>query len=475
MALFSRKPTQRQKQEAWIPPEERAARGLTAALSRTDTDEDVAEQVTLVDETLKARRAEAVQRENEQVDSTGAAPEQAQPEREKLRVLVVTADTALFTAHSGAEAEYAALAGYLDELHIIVLTFRDGASYAPRRVGQNVWVYPTGSRSPLFALYDAYALARKQMAFAAGFRADLIVATDPFEAGLAAYAIGKRHDRPFQLQIFVNPFDAEYLRSEKGNKWRVFGAQFVIPRADCVFVRSKRIQTALERRYRAVAPRITLVPPFHNLSLFKDAAPSFDLHGRYPQFKFIVLVIAPLDAHSRVDFAIDACAPTLLRYPTIGLVIVGEGPLRAQLERQAARSNLQGRIVFESDPGDLISHMKSANLFLNVSSDEEHDALLAAAAAAGLPVLTVAGATASALFEDGVNAFICPENDMVCLQARIGEFLNDNHLRATFSINARSQVFAMMDQDIESYRKAFVESLKSCVLSAYSGAKTGKT
>lgn len=475
MALFSRKQKLRQTPETLIPPEERAVRGLEAALSHTETDADTAEHMVLVGDALKAKQAQEVQRESEQADSAEVAPEQTQPEREKLRALLVTTDVALFVAGSSAETEYAALAEYLDELHIIVITFRDGAPYAPRRIAQNVWVYPTNSRSSLFALYDVYALAKKQLAFAAGFRADLVIAVDPFTAGIAAYLIAKRYDRPLQLQIFINPFSAEYLRSERGSKWRMFGARFVIPRADCIFVRSKRIQTVLERRYRAVAPRITLVPPFHNLASFKNAAPSFDLHERYPRFKFIILVVSRLDAQSRVDFAIDACAPVLLRYPTIGLVIVGEGPLRAHLERKAASGNLKDRIAFESDPSDLVSHMKSANLFLNVGWDEEHDSLIAAAAAAGLPVLTATGAMASALFEDGVNAFICPENDMVCLQARIGEFLNDNHLRATFSINARSQVFAMMDQDVESYRRAFVESLESCVLGAYPGAKTEKT
>ena len=82
-------------------------------------------------------------------------------------------------------------------------------------------------------------------------------------------------------------------------------------------------------------------------------------------------------------------------------------------------------------------------------------------------MLTVAGEMASVLFKDGVNAFVCPENDMVCLQARIGEFLNDNQLRIAFSINARDTVFSALDQDVAAYREKLVGSFASCVLQTY--------
>lgn len=463
MGLFSRKQKDRQKPEEWVTPEERAARGLEEAIFSGISSGEGDDEIVLVAENLK-RKAKPEENANSVAPPVAIPPE---PERKKLRVLLISTDTALFSSGSAAEAEYAALSDYLDELHVIVVTFRKKASFRSRRIAPNVWIYPTESRSPLFALWDIYRIARKQMAFASGFRADVIVATDPFETGTAAYAIAKRYSRPLQLQVLVNPFEKDYVSEHAGNKWRLFAAKFLIPRADCLFVRSEYIRDVLKEWYSEAAAHLTVLPPFYNLASFKDAVPHFDLHERYPQMKFIILVVSSLDARGQADFAINTCTPIMRQYPTIGMVIVGDGPLRRQLERKVAAAGLQNQVVFESETGELVSYMKSSNLFLNASTDEDHDMYLAAAAAAGLPVLTVTGSIASTLFEDNVNAFVCPENDMVCLQARIGEFLNDNQLRSSFSINARSQVFDTMEQDPEAYRRAFIESFESCLLKTY--------
>jgi glycosyltransferase involved in cell wall biosynthesis len=469
MAFFSRKRRIPQKPEPWISPEDRAASLLGIAIAENDGAYD--DEITILDKDLQEKKLR-----EQKVQETAQANKMAEQaiasaprsERKKLRALVVTADVSLFSAGSAAEAEYATLADYFDELHIIVLTLRSGAKLKPRRIAPNVWVYPTVSRSPLFAIYDIYKIARKQLAFAAGFRADIVVSTDPFECGAAAYAVARRYDRPLQLQVLVNPFEVDYAAERDGNKWRLLAAKFLIPRADCILVRSEHIHEVLKKRYRDLADHIALLPPFHDLKSFKDATPAFDLHERYPQMKFIILTVSSFDGKSRTDLAIDACAPIIRQYPTIGLVIVGEGPLRHRSERKVAGMLLQNRIVFESQMNELVSYMKSSNLFLNVDTDETHDMYLAAASAAGLPVLTVEGNMASTLFTDNVNGFICPENDMVCLQARIGEFLNDNQLRASFALNARSQVFSTMEQDPEAYRRAYVDSFASCMLSHYS-------
>ena len=467
--MFTRTPKKRQKDIGWVSPEERAASLLSVAIAEGDGADD--DHITILDKDLQEKKRRE-QKEKETAEGNKAA-EQAVAiaprfERQKLRVLIVTAETAVFARGGAVETEYAALGEYLDELHIIVRTLRREDAYVSRRIASNVWVYPTDSRSALVSLYDTYVLANRQLAFAAGFRADVVVATDPFETGVAAYSIALRHGRPLQLQVSTDPFESDFLAEHPGNKWRLLAAKFVIPRADCLFVRGERMETLLVRRYPEHAGRITVLPPFHHLASFRDAVPAFNLHERYPQFKFVILVISRLDADSRVELAIDVCAPLVQQYPTIGLVVVGDGPLRARLAKKVLAANLQNKIVFEPETDDLVSYMKTANLFLNVSADEEHDMLLAASAAAGLPVLTVAGEMASVLFKDGVNAFVCPENDMVCLQARIGEFLNDNQLRIAFSINARDTVFSALDQDVAAYREKLVGSFASCVVEIYS-------
>ncbi|MBI4086505.1 glycosyltransferase [Candidatus Kaiserbacteria bacterium] len=463
MAIFSHwaKGKKAERQEPWVTPEERAVRSIESVISSGDHD---AEDIVVLDKKLKPKEplAPALQ---------PPPPPEPPSDRGRLRVLIIATDASLLTPGSAAGAEYVALADYLDEVHVIVMTKRSEATYKPLRLAPNVWVYPTNSRSSLFAVYDTYRITSRQIAFGDNFRADMVVATDAFEAGVAAYIVARRHERPLQLQLSVNPFEEGFAEERDGNRWRLFVAKFLIPRAECVLARSKSLETELDAEYSDIADRINVLPAFHNLAAYRDAVPHFDLHERYPRFRFIVLVVGRLDARSGVEFAIDVCAPILQQYVTIGLVIVGEGPLRKQIERKIIGLNLQNQIVVESNPDDLVSHMKSSNLLLNPVASEENDTLLAAAAASGLPVLTVHSGMADTLFTDNVNAFICPENDKVCLQARIGEFLNDNQLRTAFSINSRDQVFSVMEQDVDAYRRAFIDTFTTCMLKTFTEEK----
>ncbi len=436
-----------------VDPALREVQGLDAALVRVSETE-----------TAPAEHASA---DTGASSTTDSAPEPAS-NRMQIRMLILTTDVTLFVEGSQVQNEYRELAQYADELHIVVLTDTEDALPESLRIAPRAWVYATNSRSPFFSVFDAYRIAKRQLAFAAGFRADTIIATDPFEAGAAGYLVGRAYDRPLQLQLAANPFES-YGAAERGSRWRLFAARFIIPRAQCILVRAQYVGDVLRKRYRSIADRIVVLPPFRDLTFFRDATPAFDLHTRYPQFQFIMLAVARLDPRSKVDFIIDACAYTLTQYPTTGLVIVGDGPEQSRLKKRVLAAGLQNKVVFEPESEDLVSHMKTANLLLNAGTTEESSATLAAAAAASLPVLTVGGGIVDTLFEDGVNAFVCPPDDLVCFQSGINEFLNDNQLRTRFAINSREQVFSAIEQDADAYRAQYVQTIESCVLRTFPG------
>ncbi len=437
-------------------PAEREAAGLDAALKAMREDEEL---LPVEDSAVDAP-----------TDPAGAEKILVPvSDRQRIRLLLVTTDTSVFVEGSQLYNEYRELAEYFDELHIIVLSDRAQALPDSLRLAERAWVYATNSRSMLFAIYDAYRIAGKQLSFAAGFRADAIAATNPFEAGIVAYLVGRRYARPVQVHVSHNPFESYFVSEREGNNWRRLAARFVLPRADCLVARSERIGEMLTKRYRDRTDRLITLPPFRDLSFFRDAQPASDLHVRYPQFKFIILAIASLHARNKIDFAIDACVHTIRQYPTVGLVIVGDGPEQGRLKKRVLAAGVHNQVVFEPESEDVVSHLKTANLLISTATSEEADATLAAAAAAGLPVLTVAGGIADTLFEDKVNAFVCPADDMVCFQACIGEFLSNNQLRTTFSINSRSAVFSVVEQDAAAYRAAYAQAAESCVVRTFPG------
>ena len=73
---------------------------------------------------------------------------------------------------------------------------------------------------------------------------------------------------------------------------------------------------------------------------------------------------------------------------TAQMIILGEGPLRKNLERELFRANLSDRVSMPGHVSDIQSYMKDADLFLMTSHYEGYPAVLIEAMASGLPIVT---------------------------------------------------------------------------------------
>jgi colanic acid/amylovoran biosynthesis glycosyltransferase len=131
-----------------------------------------------------------------------------------------------------------------------------------------------------------------------------------------------------------------------------------------------------------------------------------------------ILVVARLTPIKGVNFAIDAIAELRKRYANVRLDIVGDGPLRKQLEQHARTLGVDTVIHFHGALAaqEIQRLSDNAHIFLHLSvttdSDQEGQGLvLQEAQAAGLPVV----ATRHGAFPEGVlegkSALLVPERD----------------------------------------------------------------
>jgi len=137
-------------------------------------------------------------------------------------------------------------------------------------------------------------------------------------------------------------------------------------------------------------------------------------HGIPPEGR-VLLAVSKLNAREapwdliRAVAGLDEAAPWLL--------VVGDGPARSELERQAARLNAR-RVVFAgyAPYGDLPSLYGAADAFVHVPREERWGVSVAEALAAGLPVVasSVVGA-AHDLVAEGQNGFLCEPGDVAGL------------------------------------------------------------
>jgi glycosyltransferase involved in cell wall biosynthesis len=162
---------------------------------------------------------------------------------------------------------------------------------------------------------------------------------------------------------------------------------------------------------------------------------------------------------------LSGAAVILRRYPTIGLVIVGNGPLRAALERQVIALGVQNQVEFEPFPTEILSYIKSANVLVHLSEDGNEDDIILEAAAAKLPMIANARGIAGKLFVDGESACLCEATDIECVADNINMYLNENQNRARYALSASEIVFERIEQDYGAYLEAYSESIERCVVS----------
>lgn len=120
-------------------------------------------------------------------------------------------------------------------------------------------------------------------------------------------------------------------------------------------------------------------------------------------------------------------------------VLAGEGPARAELERQVAGLGLAGRVTFlgyldrQHELPDLYA---AGDVFLSASTTETQGLVLLEAMACGLPVVGVSALGTSALLEAGLGAIAADDDDG--LTGGVLAVLRDADLRERLRREART-------------------------------------
>ncbi len=455
------------KDDSWIDPGKRAADQLNSII-RSDFSRDNG-KVSVGDGSTPSLDVEAVPNVEIGVeDARNEAPVlPVSRDREKARLLLITKDTSILEEDSLAHRRITDMRDCFLEIHVIVLNYKPetGEKVPIIRSFENVWLYPTNSSVWWRLAYDGYRMGENQLVFSGGFRADVVVAEDLFEAGLVGRFLSKKYNRPFQVHIQEDFFDEEYRESHEHPVLYEWSLEYLLNH-----VTSVRTKTEFQRQaVIAEQPRLEnyteMLPSYYNLDAWRDVVPSVNLHDKYPQFKFIILHISSMRVSSHSYDVIRGASKLLRRYPTVGLVVVGNGPLRHMLERQAIALGMEKQIEFETATPEMLSYVKTANLFIHLSEDGSEDAFLLQAAVSKLPIIANKDGIAGIIFKDGESACLCSPEDATCVADGINRYLNENQDRTRFGLSASEAVFDRSEQDYNAYLKAYKESIERCIVS----------
>jgi glycosyltransferase involved in cell wall biosynthesis len=175
--------------------------------------------------------------------------------------------------------------------------------------------------------------------------------------------------------------------------------------------------------------RISKVPRGIDLSLFRPErrnAHAFDRWGLNGQPK--VLYVGRISREKGLDHLLDGFRQVCADVPEAQLVLVGDGPLRGELEAAAPADRTVFTGVVRGE--DLATLFASADVFVFPSETETFGNVVVEAQAAGLPVVVTDRGAARELVVDGVTGFVADARQPVRFGDRMSRLLRDPELRA---------------------------------------------
>lgn len=182
---------------------------------------------------------------------------------------------------------------------------------------------------------------------------------------------------------------------------------FVARRWDLVSVSSETTRAELEHSYRVPADRIVVVYPGLRVSSTPSVMRTETLrreHGLVGMF--MLLHVGSLNRRKNATFLIDLLATLPER---IVLAVIGRGPERERLDRQASLAGVRHRVAFLGAVNQEVkeSWMQTADLLVLASRKEGFGMVVAEAAACGTPAVVSDQGSLSEIVQDGVTGRVC--------------------------------------------------------------------
>jgi len=176
-----------------------------------------------------------------------------------------------------------------------------------------------------------------------------------------------------------------------------------------------------------------------------------------PREKTLVGIVATLRSWKGHRYLIEAMAGLA---QDVSLVIVGDGPMREQLEALVEKLHLRERVVFAGNQADVLPWLQALDIFVLPSyANEGVPQALMQAMLAGLPCVTTTAGSIAELAEDGRTALVVPAQEVPPLREAIQKLSADPELRRRLGSAARKHCEsgfsypAMLDQMERIYRE----------------------
>jgi glycosyltransferase involved in cell wall biosynthesis len=219
-------------------------------------------------------------------------------------------------------------------------------------------------------------------------------------------------------------------------------------------------QAAKVRKCGVRAERLGVIANAIDPDRFSDPDPRYrDRMERFfrPARRKIIGAAGRLSPEKGFDVLLNAVSLVQDQDSDAGVVIFGDGPLRAALQQQIAALGLTGAVILAGFRGDLDRYVPHLDMLVLPSHTEGLPNVVLEACAAGVPVVATSVGGTPEVIEDGVSGLLVPPGDPVTLASAICEMLGDEEGAREMAFQGRQRVLEWFSfhRQVEQYLELF--------------------
>ena len=363
-----------------------------------------------------------------------------------MKVLMLSTDKNALNADSDVRLRFVEYGKQFEELHILVLN--TGIGECKEEIAKGVWMYATRSLMKALVPLDAIKIGTR-IVQKEGIK--VVTAQDPFEVGEIGVRIAKKTGIKLHVQVHTDPTSPWFIKNNPKNLARVGLMHRVLKKADAIRAVSQRVRRGIKSKViDTVDPSV--LPIVHGLSAVSI------VKGK-PRFPFTILCVGRLEKEKHWQTAIAVLEEAQKSFPGAGIVFVGDGSEKGNLEAFARSKGLKDSVYFAGWSTKPHEWFGKAHCLLHTGAYEGYGRVLIEAALAKLPIVSTDVGVVGEVLRLGQDIFACPVDDVACLSAGVRELMNNTYLRETIPRQAYDQAIAHIAK-YKNFPQMFAEDIK---------------